>query len=77
MPMLTGSAANPNQARPPTDRISAEGVAWDANARTAQQTVAAAPLASHLSCCRRSPEERRQLSTWRAMKASMKARRAR
>jgi hypothetical protein len=30
----------------------------------------AAPLASHFSCWRRSPDERRQLSAWRPMKAS-------
>ena len=32
--------------------------------------LTAAPLASHLSCWRRSPDERRQLSTWRPMKAT-------
>ena len=31
--------------------------------------LTAAPLASHFSCWRRSPVARRQLSTWRAMKA--------
>ena len=36
--------------------------------------VTAAPLASHFSCWRRSPEERRQLSTWRQMKPSDKIR---
>jgi hypothetical protein len=39
-------------------------------ARTRLTTVTAAPLASHLSCWCRSPEERRQLSTWRQMKPS-------
>ena len=32
-----------------------------------------APLASHFNCWRRSPDERRQLSTWRTMKPSASA----
>jgi hypothetical protein len=32
---------------------------------TSSVTVTAAPVMSHFSCCRRSPDERHQLSTWR------------
>ena len=39
-------------------------------ARNRQMMLTVAPLASHFSCWRRSPVARRQLSAWRAMKAS-------
>ena len=62
-PIDTGRAANPNQPRPVTI---CQAVAGDADwelARMALATTTAAPLASHFSCWRRSPEDRRQLST--------------
>ena len=64
-PIDTGSAAIPHQIRLTTHSSSVvvfpkvlSGMA------TTKLTIAkAAPLASHFSCWRRSPDERRQLST--------------
>src|SRR5580693_9437906 len=71
-PMDTGSAARPNHARLPIHCTAVESEPDD-DAKIAASTrlpmLTAAPLASHLSCWRRSPDERRQLSTWRPMKA--------
>src|ERR1700730_10386647 len=57
-PMLTGSAAKPNQAKGITET------------RTVHTRLTTAPLISHFSCWRRSPEDRRQFSTWRPTKHS-------
>ena len=59
-PMLNGSAVNP---RISTSQI-AESVAM---AQIPETPHWAAPLASHFSCWRRSPSERRQLRAWRPM----------
>ena len=66
--MLTGRAAKPNQARPPTRSSSVVPDELTNVARNAQTTVTAAPLAIHFSCWRRLLDERRQLSTWRPIK---------
>ena len=39
---------------------------WNRNPPASPITLAALPAMSHLSCARRSPVARRQLSTWRA-----------
>ncbi len=58
--MPTGRAAKPSVMISHSDEVTAsEGTP------TAAKTTA--PLSSHLSCCRRSPADRRQVSTWRAM----------
>jgi hypothetical protein len=71
-PMDTGSAATPIHARllstpqsvgPFPDEL-------ELPATNRQMMLTVAPLASHFSCWRRSPVARRQLSAWRAMKAS-------
>src|SRR5580692_9911748 len=70
--MDTGSAASPNHAKL-SSHCATVAVEPDDDAEIAASTrltmLTAAPLASHLSCWRRSPDERRQLSTWRPMKA--------
>ena len=73
-PMDTGSAANPNQARLVTTCQAPAGNAEWELVRKALATTTTAPLASHFSCWRRSPEDRRQLRTWRPMKATMNSR---
>ena len=76
--MDTGSAASPNQARLSNHSLTAVVVpeVLKATARTRLTMATAAPLASHFSCWRRSPDERRQLSAWRPMKATENASRA-
>jgi hypothetical protein len=71
-PIDTGSAARPNQKTLSAHSWSVEAVSFvpNATARTTLTMVTTAPLASHFSCWRRSPEERRNLSTWRKMKPS-------
>ena len=72
--MDTGSAAKPNQARLVTSCQAPAGNAEWELVRKALATTMMAPLASHFSCWRRSPEDRRQLRTWRPMKATMNSR---
>ena len=65
-PIDTGSAAAPSISTTHSEEL----VAIEAMRNTPQ---AAAPLISHFSCCRRSPEDRRQLSTWRHRAATQLA----
>ncbi len=58
-PMPTGRAASPIPRTSP-----ATLVVLIPNDTATTATVTPAPLASHFSCWRRSPEARRQLSTW-------------
>ncbi len=71
-PMDIGSAAMPHRMRLSTHSLEVLNM----KARTRLTIAKAAPLASHFSCWRRSPDERRQLSIWRAMKATDNASRA-
>jgi hypothetical protein len=66
-PMQTGSAMMPIQMTSPAARSTGEGSSPDVSRLMTRDTVATVtPLASHLSCWRRSPDARRHASTWRA-----------
>ena len=69
-PMLTGSAARHTKARSLTTRPDSSSLGGPRTISARPASATTAPPISHLSCCRRSPDERRQLKTWRAANAS-------
>ena len=74
-PIETGSAARPNQKMLSihSSTVVVVPVVPNTNPRIRLAMATAAPLASHFSCWRRSPDERRQVSTCLTMKPADKA----